>query len=326
MNPLKTLIKNIKYLASNNLKEEFQENQNKNFVNLITLFENVLDLKIFICPRFGLGESTCLAGLFHELKKKYNNKKILLLITSTSRKNLFSLYEDIDYICEISQETYNYLFEKQATNYTIFQTPYSLVKNKHNSIISLIKEYLELPSDAKIKRAKISTEAYKQAENLFTKLKLKKGKTFFCVPKAICLGDKIVEDNFWGEFEHTAKTRGYDVVFNSEIDLDLTILLPFVELCGNVAGVRTGLLDFIAANTQNIKIHTIYPNKNNYIWKETPEIIDNLRKSFVYNEDKDFLENYISSASLITNFDNNSCIEYISTSTKEITEKILQQQ
>lgn len=226
----------------------------------------------------GLGE-TC---IFSRLMKAYTEKtkKPLILITfSDARKAILEQCPDIYNVmsCDIS-------FFSTLAAYQDFRDSLQ-VKNfldlhfmKFENATTLREEicsYLELPYDVEDHDYTLSSKHPDALKQHFDE-KLTRKKSCFLIPNAVCYGDDVVSYAFWEKLCARLRKEGYDPVFNSMkevvpgvpyVYLPMEDVPDFVRLCGNVIGVRTGLLDVIATFT-DVKIQSIYPNEFCPIWEQ----------------------------------------------------------
>ena len=101
----------------------------------------------------------------------------------------------------------------------------------------------------------------------------------FLVPEALYFGYDVVSDQFWELLCQRLLELGYIPFFNSSREIvpgiphviwDLKYVMILVEKCKRVIGVRTGLMDALAAFT-DARMYVIYPDDDNPTWVDKPQ-------------------------------------------------------
>ena len=235
----------------------------------------------------GLGE-TC---IFSRLMKAYTEKtkKPLILITRDDSRT--ALLKQCPYIydvmsCDISffDALASYKEFRAALQIKNFEALHYMNFENVTTMREEVCSFLGLPYDAADSDYIVKSRNPDAIRHHFDELGLKKGKTCFLIPHALCYGKEVVSYEFWKKLSIRLREEGYEPVFNSfeEIVPEVPyIYLPmeevpdFVKLCGNVIGVRTGLLDVIATFT-DVKIQAVYPNEFCPIWHQNPMLYKGL--------------------------------------------------
>lgn len=235
----------------------------------------------------GLGE-TC---IFSRLMKAYTEKtkKPLILITwNDSRK---ALLEQCPYIYNVMSCDVSFFYA--LASYKDFRAAIQ-IKNfealhymKFENITTMREEicsFLGLSYDAEDSDYIVKSKYPDALGQHFDELGLKREKTCFLIPHAICYGNEVASYEFWEKLSIRLREEGYEPVFNSfkeivpgvpYVYLPMEDVPDFAKLCGNVIGVRTGLLDVIATFT-DVKIQAVYPNEFCPIWHQNPMLYKGL--------------------------------------------------
>jgi len=175
-----------------------------------------------------------------------------------------------------------YYGDEQVQNYTQ-PSVWSGLSN-----IDMIKSILGLPLDTLPIRPLPSAQSMLEAAKLFLGLNLNVGKTIFIAPHANSYPHKL-PDSWWKGAVKNLRDEGYLVVHNAitrphfseggpltlspidgalSVELPISMVIPFVELCGNFIGIRSGLCDLVAH--ANAKKLIMYPEPkpiaDNYEW------------------------------------------------------------
>ncbi|MDE6742889.1 MAG: hypothetical protein K2J95_03305 [Lachnospiraceae bacterium] len=227
----------------------------------------------------GLGE-TC---IFSRLMKAYTEKTkkpLILIARDDSRK---ALLEQCPYIynvmtCDISffYELASYKEFRAALQIKNFETLHYINFENVTTMREEICSFLGLPYDAEDSDYIVKSKFPDALGQYFDELGLKRGKSVFLIPHALCYGNEVVSFEFWEKLSIRLREEGYEPVFNSceeivpgvpYIYLPIEEVPAFAKLCGNVIGVRTGLLDVIATFT-DVKIQAVYPNELCPIWHQ----------------------------------------------------------
>lgn len=235
----------------------------------------------------GLGE-TC---IFSRLMKAYTEKTkkpLILIAWDDSRK---ALLEQCPYIYNVMSCDNSFFYA--LNSYVEFRAALQ-IKNfeamhymKFENVTTMREEtcsFLGLPYDSEDSDYIVNSKNPDALRQYFDELGLKLGKTCFLIPYALCYGNEVVSYEFWKKLSIRLREEGYEPVFNSYeeivsgvpyVYLPMEEVPAFAKLCGNVIGVRTGLLDVIATFT-DVKIQAIYPNEFCPIWHQNPALYTDL--------------------------------------------------
>ncbi len=137
-----------------------------------------------------------------------------------------------------------------------------------STVRDFLCEALDIPPDTRYRRFQIHSRHKEDVEAYFESNHLIPGRTVFLIPEARFFDSEIVSQDYWVKLSTAIRKKGGTVFFNSNVPigrepygfLPFEDLPDFVSLCGYAVGLRTGLLDYIAAFT-NTKILAIYPNQ-----------------------------------------------------------------
>lgn len=235
----------------------------------------------------GLGE-TC---IFSRLMKAYTEKTkkpLILIARNDSRKALLEqcphIYDVMS--CDISffEALASYKKFRAALHIKNFEALHYMKFENVTTMREEICTFLGLPYDAEDSDYIVKSKYPDALGQYFDELGLKRGKSVFLIPLAICYGNDVVSYEFWEKLSIRLREEGYDPVFNSYeeivpgvpyVYLPMEDVPDFTKLCGNVIGVRTGLLDVIATFT-DVKIQAVYPNEFCPIWHQNPALYKGL--------------------------------------------------
>lgn len=267
----------------------------------------------------GLGETACFLQLLYKYKEKTGHK-LLTLTLHDARTELMRNCPYVDSVIQLEPVMYNYLSSNSLLRqrfhiknvFDLHAMPEIKAANP-KSVIEELNLFLNLPRDTPLKKYNLNYPS-SNVERLFDQYHLKKGKSVFIVPHALCFGDNVVPIEFWQRLAEELEKQGYDAVFNSgnpvvpeyvNVFLPICEAIIFAQLCGCVVGVRTGFMDLIGAFT-NIPTQIIYPSDDNPIWYIQPELKDlpaKTEKSKFYMQDLGY--------SVKTLFKNKNVSEYV---------------
>ena len=247
------------------------------------------DFKVYDCFLFhqGLGE-TCMFAFLIEAYKKIHQQPILVISYSPSRTMLMKKCPYIDQVLEVSSELFLWIRQYQAEKYQM-KDYLSLHFRSYSVPVKSMKEkvcaFLELPCSTRLCKYSMNFERITE-KSLAPKI-MSGSKFILLVPFAICLGNHVVPLKFWENLVRRLKEAGYQPVFNAaseyvkgvpSVFLSIMDMLSLVNSTGNVIGVRTGLLDVIAAFT-TARIQSIYPGDDNSIWTENKALAVDIKSS-----------------------------------------------
>ena len=316
-----TLFKNIKFLMKNKLYKQ----NNDDLEIFLQMFSQKHDL--FLIFPYSIGETTCIASCLMEWKK-IHNKDITVFVKSELMERLLQIYKELNVI-KVSTDVFNKLILKKIDCINYLDNIYD-GDFKEKNMYSLIKKSMNLPLSFPYNKCCLEDRYIQNANKILDNLELDPNKTILCIPFANCLGNTVVSKKFWKQFCEEAFRKGYNVIFNSDTPivpevpycfLSFSDVLALSSICNKIISVRTGLIDFIAANSLNNNIYVIYPDDTNEIWDNHPQIFVNLKKCFIIDDTKSLVDNYIESASL--KMFNSNVIEYKNDSEDKIIEDIL---
>lgn len=238
----------------------------------------------------GLGETLICFYLLKEYKERFG-KKILMLCFDPSREHVFGHCPYVDCVLHIDVHTFAYMSIFWEEKYNIknalemWFAPYSSqycwqVEDRANNMISAVRAFLKLPLWNGIEKypIQVSAESVNTVRRRIKELNIRKGRTVFLITDAIGLGDSGLGKAFWLSLIEKLKEKDYDVVVNSEDKyaegVKTAYFKPFevgefVNYCGYVVSVSTGILDFIGCFADsNVEIHRIVPVQLS-AWKES---------------------------------------------------------
>lgn len=187
------------------------------------------------------------------------------------------------------------LVQAESLHYHIFHRHIaflSYIEGLHGfEFYSQVKAYLGCDSENDIELPKFDYELPSELNTLFQSKQIVKGNTIVLGPYAKTV--KSLPWIFWVILAQKLRAHGFDVCTNSvgdtEPPIDGTIpvfipyqnLVPFIEQCGAVIGLRSGFLD-IASTAKTLKI-ALHP-KNNYNRSEVCDINETFSMSAMYGQ------------------------------------------
>lgn len=152
----------------------------------------------------------------------------------------------------------------------IYERPFNLVKPKNmvDAFKFLLNRSENLPSNVTWN----TEHELNKIQSMFSKMSCKLTKTILLAPEAKSFESQMLNYDFWIQLAEHLVENGYDVIFNSKQQYEKyhSIFLPigetilFAKLCGYVVGLRSGLLDVVAGET-NVFIQAIYPKESDII-------------------------------------------------------------
>lgn len=259
---------------------------------------------VMVMPTFPIGDICMIISLLKPYKEKMD-KPLAIYTESRKNRDLLRLSPEADKVETLCMGPILFkeddLFENESildvTNiFAVFKSQ----GDRYCDTPGAIKVFLGLPESAKCNKIKNCTFGCTESvEDVFREYKLKKGKTVFIVPYGDWLGKQVVTEEFWNKLCKALVKEGYSVIFNAEkeivsaipsVFLDVLNVPLFAEMCGNVVGARTGLLNYIAYFT-DVMIQAIWPGEDNprfssVYWKNWCEFggVDLSRRSDYYIE------------------------------------------
>ncbi len=216
----------------------------------------------------GLGETVACYLLLAEKEYSGSRKPFVPIVNSRYWNDLLEFFPGrLEEALACPSEVWDALAKDK--NFLQFYGIRYIDKDKYfPTVKDLFCEQLDIPSDTQYRRFPIRSRHREDMEAYFKSNHLIPGKTVFLIPTAGLFGSEIVSQNYWMKFSAAIRKKGGTVFFNSNVPigrepygfLPFEDLPDFVSLCGYAVGLRTGLLDYIAAFT-NTKILAIYPNQ-----------------------------------------------------------------
>jgi len=231
----------------------------------------------------GLGETSVFAMLAGAYKEK-TKKPLVMLTLSNSRAEILRQCPYIDSVMNCDEEMFytiaadmEFRERLQIKNYWELHYMY-----EGADMCKKVYHYLELPPDIPYTRYPIKAGNFPALRQLFDEAGLQEGKTVFLIPSAIYYGDEVVSFSFWEKLVQGLREAGYQAVFNApeevvagipHVYLSMENIPDFSKICGNVVGVRTGLLDVIGVFS-DVRIQAIYPNEFCPVWDRNAGILE----------------------------------------------------
>lgn len=268
--------------------EELCEFQAKTLREKLLCDINREDSQVILAPGRPIGDMCSVMGYLKAYKERIQKSLIFYIAGERGREALglcpyIERVEGIpadclEYIEDVFVSEKNRIFDLRL----LFENPDKL------DALKSVKKFFRLPEDTVYDRFTLkSSPDREKIVRLFESLGLRKGKTVFIVPYANWfgpIGRELKSMAFWTQLCAALSKEGYEVVFNSEeavvagvpyVFLELAELPEFIEMCGNVVGIRTGLLNFIADFT-NVTIQCFWPENdsvyfNTDSWKKFAE-------------------------------------------------------
>lgn len=231
----------------------------------------------------GLGE-TCVFAMLAGAYKEKTKRPLVILTLSNSRAEILRQCPHIDSVMNCDEEIFytiaadmEFRERLQIKNYWELHYLYEGANMREK-----VYRYLELPSHIPYTRYPLKSGEFPALRQLFDELGLQEGKTVFLIPSAIYYGDEVVSPSFWKKLVKGLREAGYRAVFNApeevvegvpHVYLSMENVPDFARLCGNVVGVRTGLLDVIGIFS-DVRIQAIYPNEFCPVWEKNAGILE----------------------------------------------------
>lgn len=237
--------------------------------------KKIIDLKqegrMLVIVPCGIGDLTVMWMLMYEREITDTWKSIVPIVTSLHWNRLLKFYPG-----KIEEA----LVLPRAIRDAIMMDKIFLKKHgirngyefsgKHK--IDNIKDYfcimLDFSVNTEYRKFSIHSNCWKDVKTYFHWNQLIPGKTVFLCPYANTFGSEIVSRDYWKKLSMAVRRSGGGVFFNSQTCvvegepfglLALQDLPDFVGLCGNAVGLRSGMMDFLAAFA-NIRSFVIWPN------------------------------------------------------------------
>lgn len=246
------------------------------------------DTQVVLAPGWPIGDMCSVMGYLKEYKERIH-KALTFYVTGERGIEALKLCpyiervegipsDYLEYVEDIFVSEKNRIFDLRP----LFENPDKL------DALKSVKKFFQLSEDTVYDRFTLKSSPDRdKIMRLFESFGLRRGKTVFIVPYANWfgpIGRELKSMAFWTQLCAALSKEGYDVVFNSEeavvpgvpyIFLELAELPAFIEMCGHVVGIRTGLLNFIAIFT-NVTIQCFWPEDDSIYfdtntWKEFAE-------------------------------------------------------
>ena len=226
----------------------------------------------------GLGETL---GFFYWIEKyrEIHKKKIIVFCISDSHLSLMKLSPYVDGAFRINALSYDYVYIYCSEIYriknwlTLHADPKVLegikrrvlYNEQYIAIIMQSKDFLEIPPTINFERYEINLpeSAVLNAQKIFDKLNLVKGRTVFLVTEGISHKMPHMK-NFWIKLAQNLRENNFEVVTNSKaptipncknIFIPLEDTAAFIGLCGNVVSQTTGFTESICSVNSKDKIN-----------------------------------------------------------------------
>ena len=231
----------------------------------------------------GLGETMICFYLLKEYKARFG-KKILMLFFDPSREHMFNQCPYVDCTLHIDAHTFAYISIFWEEKYHIknalgmWFAPYAPkycwhIEDGANTMVSAVRAFLKLPVRDGLEKYSfnISSESVNIVYKKINELQIRKGNTVFLVTDAISVGDSGLGKGFWLNLIEKLEKKGHDVVVNSKDEyaegVKVAYFKPFeavefVNYCGYVITVSTGILDIIGSLADSsVKVQRIMPTQ-----------------------------------------------------------------
>lgn len=231
-------------------------------------------MQIIVIPEWPIGDMCSVLGFVKAYKERVR-KPLVFYIIGKRGKEVLELCPYIQHVEMIPIDCIRHLEDLVLSEKrNIFDMRLLFESSDKLDALRAVRRFFQLPEETRFDRFTLKGRPDKEEiEKLFASFKLRRGKTVFIVPYANWFGEigkRLKSTEFWAALCTDLSKEGFDVVFNSEeevvpgtahVFLELSKLPAFIELCGNVIGIRTGLLNFIAVFT-NVTIQCFWPEDN----------------------------------------------------------------
>lgn len=271
----------------------------------------------------GLGETMITFYLLKEYKERFR-RKIIFLCMDPSRTHVFEQCPYVDVTATIDARIFAYIAIFWSKKYNVknglemWFAPYSSEyawpsAPSSNNMITTVRRFMGLPVWSGLEKypVEIFSVTKSVVKNKIDELKIRQGKTFFLVTDAISEGNSGLNVEFWKKVVRELEHLGYDVVVSSQDSWGNNIknayfrpfeAVEFVNYCGNIISVCTGILDVIGClgnsnlNAYRIIVDNIKAKRANF----PPWVICNLPALYYENVDvKRFIRNIDSYQSVL---------------------------
>lgn len=246
------------------------------------------DMQVVLAPGWPIGDMCSVMGFLKEYKERIG-KSLVFYVTGERGKEALGLCPYIERVEGIPSDCLEYVEDTIISEKNrIFDVRLLFENPDKLDALKSVKKFFQLPEETRYDRFSLKVLPDRnRIAGLFDSLGLRRGKTVFIVPYANWfgpIGRELKSITFWSQLCEALTKEGYDVVFNSQeavvpgvpyVFLELAELPEFIELCGHVVGLRTGLLNFIAIFT-NVTIQCFWPENdsiyfNTDSWKKFAE-------------------------------------------------------
>ncbi len=237
--------------------------------------KKIIDLKqenrMLVLVSLGIGDLTVIWMLLYEREITDGWKSVVPIISTSHWNLLLNFYPGkIEKAMVLPVSVFNVIamdidFLKQHGIRYATDDIYKTTKTIRDYFCRL----LDIPVDTEYRKFPIHSHCRNDVEAYFKWNQLIPGKTVFLCPYANTFGSEAVSRDYWKKLSAAIRHSGGVSFFNSETSvvegepfgyLDLQDLPDFVELCGNVLGLRAGIMDFLTAFA-NIRSFVIWPNE-----------------------------------------------------------------
>jgi len=232
----------------------------------------------FIFP-FGIGDFYLFLSLLNAFKKEHNFENVSIGLVKPFQSQLLELFDiEINRVVIIKENELSFCGRNSLnTGFPIVLHPdyffqksfYSLIGYKGITLNDIYKLMLNLPIQTVNEKPVSKQSSLIEVSNKFQRYNLGKTKTVLLSPHANSFDENIISLDFWKRLVEILNKLGYNIFINSNkksyielenvvpVDFSLSEAIPFVELCKNFIGVRSGFCDLIS--TAKSKKIILYP-------------------------------------------------------------------
>lgn len=232
-----------------------------------------------ICP-YGIGDTYFVCILSRMLA--YKHSRTIVLVVKAQHLALVGMFRDTItrvVVCEFTEKELRRVGDtSMVLNGNLMvghpssirkQFLFEMVGIEKINLLDCYKVYLGLPLDCQLVLPDPGKEANRMATNMAESLRLPKGNTVLLCPS--CYSTDMIPADFWNELADSLWKKGFTVCTNVggsekneikgtvELNAELNLLIPLVEILGHVVSVRSGLCDLISsAHCHKV---FVYPNQ-----------------------------------------------------------------
>ena len=233
----------------------------------------------FILP-YGIGDFYLFLSLLNAFKKEQNYENVSIGLIKPFQSQLLELFDiDINRVIIINESELQFCSKNSLNSglpiilhpdYFFENSLLSLIGYNGITLNDVYKLMLNLPVQT-INEKPVVTENQIIAANKKIQLyNLKENKIVLLSPHANSFDENIITLDFWKLLVDRLNTLGYNIFINSNkkpyiefenvvpVDFSLSEAIPFVELCKNFIGLRSGFCDLIS--TAQAKKIILYPS------------------------------------------------------------------